>query len=95
LNEHSIRVLVVDDQARWCQLLSRILSKDPKLQVVGLGSDGVDAVDSAKTLRPDLILLDVGLPKSKGLEAARQIRKVAPDPKFSSSAKIAPQTSWK
>jgi DNA-binding NarL/FixJ family response regulator len=78
LNEHSIRVLVVDDQARWCQLLSRILSKDPKLQVVGLASDGVDAVDSAKTLQPDLILLDVGLPKSNGLEAARQIRKVAP-----------------
>jgi DNA-binding NarL/FixJ family response regulator len=48
------------------------------LQIVGEASDGLQAVQKAEELQPDLILLDIGLPKLNGIEAARQIRKSAP-----------------
>lgn len=82
MNKDSIRVLVVDDQPRWCQLLSEILGKQPDLRVVGEASNGVDAVANARKLKPDLILLDIGLPELNGLEAARQSARLHPDPKF-------------
>jgi len=50
----------------------------PELQIIGEALDGLEAVHRAKKLQPDLILLDIGLPKLNGLEAARQIEAVAP-----------------
>jgi len=54
----------------------------PGLQVVGEASDGLEAVQKAVELRPDLILMDIGLPTLNGIEAARQIRKLAPESKI-------------
>jgi len=54
----------------------------PDLQVVGEVSDGMDAVRKAAELQPDLILMDIGLPSLNGIEAARQIRKLDPEPKI-------------
>jgi DNA-binding NarL/FixJ family response regulator len=78
----SIRVLVVDDHEPWRRFVSSTLHKQPQLQVVGEASDGVAAVQKVHELQPDLILLDIGLPKLNGIEAARQIRKLASTPKI-------------
>ena len=78
----SIRVLVVDDYELWRQQVCSILQTQPELLVVAEIADGLEAVQKAKEQQPDLILLDIGLPNLNGLDAARQIRQVAPDAKI-------------
>jgi CheY-like chemotaxis protein len=78
----SVRVLVIDDFEAWRRIVCLTLGKNPELQVVGEASDGLEAVHKAEELQPDLIVLDLGLPKMNGIEAARQIRKVAPNSKI-------------
>ena len=79
----SVRILVVDDFEPWRHFVSSLLlQKKPELQVVGEASDGLEAVQKAVELNPDLILLDIGLSTLNGIEAARQIRKLVPDSKI-------------
>jgi DNA-binding NarL/FixJ family response regulator len=78
----SFRILLVDDFAPWRQAVSSILLAKPELQVVGEASDGPEAVEKAVELKPDLILLDIGLPTLNGIEVARQIRRLAPESKI-------------
>jgi DNA-binding NarL/FixJ family response regulator len=59
-----------------------MLEERPALQIVGEVSDGLEAVRRAEELKPDLILLDIGLPTLNGIEAARQIRSLAPESKI-------------
>jgi len=82
MNSSSIRVLVVEDFAPFRKIICSILGRDPSLQIVGEVSDGLEAVRKAEELRPDLILLDVGLPTLNGVEAARRIRTVSPASKI-------------
>lgn len=77
-----VRVLVVDDVELWHTVVHMRLDREPNLHIIGVATDGLDAVRKAKELQPDLILLDVRLPKLNGLEAARQIGKVAPKSKI-------------
>jgi DNA-binding NarL/FixJ family response regulator len=79
---HSFRVLVVEDFEPFRRFLSSALQKVPGLQVVGEVSDGLEATQQAEKLQPDLVLLDIGLPTLNGIDAARRIRKLAPECKL-------------
>jgi len=74
----SLRVLVVDDFEAFRRVVASILQKQPELQIIREVSDGLEAVQRAQELQPDLILLDIGLPNLNGIEAANRIRQVAP-----------------
>jgi DNA-binding NarL/FixJ family response regulator len=78
----SIRVLVIEDYKPWLRFISSELQKLSNLQSVGEVSDGQEAVRQAQELKPDLILLDIGLPTINGIEAARRIREVSPASKI-------------
>ena len=58
------------------------LGENPELLVIGEASDGLEAVRKAEELQPDLVLLDIGLPKLDGIEAGQQLRKLAPKSKI-------------
>jgi DNA-binding NarL/FixJ family response regulator len=73
-----VRVLVVDDFAPFRRFVCSKLVGIRDLHVVGEVSDGPEAVQKAVELKPDLILLDVGLPTLNGIEVARQIREIVP-----------------
>ncbi len=77
-----MRVLVVDDFGPWRDCVIEKLQGNPRWQPVGVAADGLEAVSQAQELRPDLILLDISLPKLDGIAAARQIRKVSPESKI-------------
>jgi len=77
-----VRVLAVDDFESFRRFAASQLGKRPELQIIGEASDGSEAVQKAEALQPDLILLDIGLPKLNGIEAARRIRKHSPDCKI-------------
>ena len=77
MGKTSIRVLVVDDYGPWRRFACATLLKQPELQVIGEVSDGLEAVQQAQELQPDLIVLDIGLPTLNGIEAARRIREVS------------------
>jgi two-component system chemotaxis response regulator CheB len=75
-----IRVLIVDDSMFVRQALTRMLASDPGIEVVGSASDGNEGHAKACALRPDVITLDVKMPKMDGLEALRRIMKDCPAP---------------
>jgi DNA-binding NarL/FixJ family response regulator len=74
----SIRILVAEDFEPWRRFISSMFEREPHLHIICEVSDGLDAVQKAKELKPDLILLDIGLPKLNGMDAARQMRRFAP-----------------
>lgn len=76
------RVLVVDDYEPWRRFVCSTLHKQSELQVIGEVSDGLEAIQKAQELQPDLILLDIGLPTLNGIEAANRIRQVASSTKI-------------
>jgi DNA-binding NarL/FixJ family response regulator len=77
-----VRILVVDDFESWRRFICSILEKDSELKVICEASDGLEAVQKAEELKPDLIVLDIGLPSLNGIEAARRIREIAPATKI-------------
>ena len=74
-----VRILLVDDFCAWRRCVSTMLQDCCELQIVGEASDGLEAVQKSAELRPDVVLLDINLPKLDGIEAARRICVVAPD----------------
>ena len=78
----TVRILVVDDFELFRQFVRSIMAENRELQIVEDASDGLEAVQKAVELKPDLILMDIGLPSLNGIEAARQIRKLVPESKI-------------
>jgi len=77
-----VRVLVVDDSVIFRHFISEALEGRPGFQAVGEASDGLEAVQKAEELQPDLILLDIGLPKLNGIETAKRVCQIAPGTKI-------------
>lgn len=75
------KILVVDDSPIMTLIMGSIVSEDPLLQVAEYASDGVEALEKVGTVKPDLILLDIEMPKMNGVEFMRLVR-------FKSSAKV-------
>jgi len=74
----SCRILVVEDHEVFRRVICSILRSSSEFQIVGEASDGLEAVRLAESLQPDLILLDIGLPRLSGLEAIKVIRELTP-----------------
>jgi len=82
LGTSSIRVLVVDDVEAFRRFICSTLHEKLELRTILEASDGAEAIALAQALQPDLIVLDIGLPKLSGIEAARRIRDLAPHSKI-------------
>ena len=78
----TVRVFIVDDYEPWRRFVCSVLQKRPELEIVGEVADGLEAVQRAGELHPDVILLDIGLPSLNGIEAARRLRRISPHSKI-------------
>jgi DNA-binding NarL/FixJ family response regulator len=74
-----VRVLLADDHSLFREGMANILNGQPDFVVVGEASDGLEAIEKAKELRPDLILMDIGMPRCDGLEATQRIKGEMPE----------------
>ncbi len=73
------RIMLVDDHELFRQGLASLINSEPDMEVVGHASDGLSALSLARELRPDLIVMDVNMPISDGLEATQLIKRHLPD----------------
>jgi len=81
-NGEKLRVMVVDDHALFRRGLEMVLAQEPDIDLVGEASDGAEAVDRATELMPDVVLMDVRMPRRSGIEAAGQIKDLLPHAKI-------------
>lgn len=76
------RILIVDDHEIFRRGLRSLLESRPEFEILGEAGDGLQAIEKAVELRPDVIVMDVSMPQLDGLQATRQIRKKLPQTKI-------------
>ena len=86
-----IRALVVEDSPAVSELIVHVLSSDPAIEVVGTANDGEKALGAVERLNPDIITMDIHMPKMNGLDAARRIMETHPTPIVVVSASYEPE----
>jgi two-component system, NarL family, invasion response regulator UvrY len=77
-----IKLIIVDDHFHVRQAWSWVLNQVPRLNVIAQCANGQEAIEAAKNLRPDVILMDINMKPVNGIEATRSIREFAPDMKI-------------
>jgi DNA-binding NarL/FixJ family response regulator len=77
-----IRVLIADDHALFRRGLEMVLDEEQDIELVGQASDGTEAVTRARESLPDVVLMDIRMPKTSGIEAARAMKEAAPSAKI-------------
>ncbi|MDQ4051984.1 MAG: response regulator transcription factor [Actinomycetota bacterium] len=80
--DEPIRVLVVDDQELFRRGLTMLLAVEPGIEVIGEAGDGVEGTELATTAAPDIVLLDIRMPKRSGIEACLAIKEAVPSAKI-------------
>jgi two-component system NarL family response regulator len=75
-------VLIVDDHALFRRGLEMVLAEEPDIEVVGEASDGAEAVEKADQALPDVVLMDIRMPRSSGIEACRAMKELSPSAKI-------------
>ena len=77
-----IRVMIVDDHALFRRGLEMVLTDEDDIELVGEASDGAEAVENAAEVLPDVVLMDIRMPRSSGIEACRAMKEAAPSAKI-------------
>jgi two-component system, NarL family, nitrate/nitrite response regulator NarL len=77
--QQSLRILLADDQPQMRRALRALIKSQRKWKICGEATDGQQAVDRAKELRPDIVIMDIFMPGVNGLEATRQIHRSLPE----------------
>ncbi|UCH81517.1 MAG: chemotaxis response regulator protein-glutamate methylesterase [Nitrospiraceae bacterium] len=75
-----VKVLIVDDSAFMRNTLSSMIASDPDLEVIGIARDGIEAIDKVASLQPDIVTMDVEMPRMDGIEALKHIMSKNPVP---------------
>ena len=73
------KVLIVDDDMRFRNFVKELLSSEDDLQIIGEATDGQEAILKAKELKPDLVLMDISMPRMNGLDATRRLKEIMPE----------------
>jgi two-component system response regulator DegU len=75
----AVKILIVDDLPQMRKLIRSYLEEESEFRVCGEAIDGLDAIDQAKNLKPDLIILDASMPRLNGIKAAPKLKELPPE----------------